>query len=230
MRADEPAFGMCHRTVGTALVIELRGEIDICATYALGPTTDALLSPDIRQTVVDLTAVTFLDPGGLRLLTRIRSRAARRGGLWLVPGHPRIMRVLRLPSLQSAFDLLDALSPALAEGSDHTGSSTDSDTHVSTARSRSLRGTTRMGSESRSTVCLRRHARRGRAMSSSRAADFMAWSSREQGAGSREQGQLAGRTEGWWDRGRGGVRGDLEDVGVAQGGKCGACCVFCGRR
>lgn len=134
MRADEPAFGMCHRTVGAALVIELRGEIDICATHGLGPTTDGLLFPDIRQTVVDLTAVTFLDPGGLRLLTRIRNRAARGGGLWLIPGHPRIMRVFRLPSLQSAFDLLDALPPALAEGSDRTGSSTDADTHVSAAR------------------------------------------------------------------------------------------------
>jgi anti-sigma B factor antagonist len=116
MPADEPTFGLCHRTVGTALVIELRGEIDICATYGLGPTIDALLAPDFGQTVVDLTAVTFLDPGGLRLLTRIRNRAARGGGLWLVPGHPRGMRVLRLPSLQSAFDLLDVLQPALTEG------------------------------------------------------------------------------------------------------------------
>ncbi|MFI9720833.1 STAS domain-containing protein [Streptomyces sp. NPDC052396] len=114
MGGYELAFTMRERVAGGAVMVELRGEIDILADQELGPRLEALAAccPDL---VVDLSAVTFLDASGLRLLLRTRNQLARRGGrLRVVPGGPRVSRVIRIAGLRTAFEWLEGTPMAEA--------------------------------------------------------------------------------------------------------------------
>ncbi|WP_327351521.1 STAS domain-containing protein [Streptomyces sp. NBC_01304] len=117
MSADEPAYAMYAQVVGPTTVLELHGEMDIQAAVALAPHAAELMVRRCPEVVVDLTAVTFLDPAGLRLLSGIRSRVAERGGtLWVVRGGPSVMKVIQLARLEAAFTFVDRYPAALADG------------------------------------------------------------------------------------------------------------------
>ncbi|MDG4864474.1 STAS domain-containing protein [Streptomyces sp. T-3] len=117
MSTDELAYAMCEQVVGPATILELHGEIDIQAAVELAPKVTELIALRRPEVVVDLTAVTFLDPGGLRLLAGVRTRVAERGGtLWVVRGAAPVMKVIRLARLETAFAFLDGRPPALADG------------------------------------------------------------------------------------------------------------------
>ncbi|MFE9370320.1 STAS domain-containing protein [Streptomyces sp. NPDC006711] len=119
MGADELAFWLRARTVGSTIIIELHGELDMLAHRELGPRIRTLVCRGDADVVVDLTAVTFLDAGGIRLLLAIRDQVARRDGvLRLIRGTPRISCILRIVRLDAAFTMLDALPHALAEDAD----------------------------------------------------------------------------------------------------------------
>ncbi|GAA3491996.1 STAS domain-containing protein [Streptomyces cremeus] len=84
------------RRAGDALVLALRGELDLYAGLRVGPLTDRALRGHPRRVVVDLTRVTFLDCGGLSLLLRMRGQVTRRGGEFAVHcPEPRLLRILR---------------------------------------------------------------------------------------------------------------------------------------
>ncbi len=114
MSTDESGFDMREHITRTGtektVVIELRGEIDILASLTLTPRADRLVAERAFDVVVDLRAVTFLDGGGLRFLDRIQERAvARGGGLRIVRGTARVMRVFRLACAERDFTFLDGL-------------------------------------------------------------------------------------------------------------------------
>ncbi|MEU9096719.1 STAS domain-containing protein [Streptomyces sp. NPDC048361] len=76
-----------------------------------------MIDREAPEVVVDLRPVTFLDPGGLRLLAAVQDVVAARGGtLRLVRGAPGVMRLFRFAGLESAFVLLDRIPPGLADG------------------------------------------------------------------------------------------------------------------
>lgn len=107
MGGYELAFTMRERVAGGAVMVELRGEIDILADQELAPRLEALAGIHL-DLVVDLRGVTFLDASGLRLLLRARDRAARCGGrLRVVRGGPRVSKVIRIAGLGTAFTWLD---------------------------------------------------------------------------------------------------------------------------
>ncbi|MFG2718808.1 STAS domain-containing protein [Streptomyces sp. NPDC048416] len=119
MRANASGFGLWDRVVAASTVLELFGEIDIEAGLALGPAVEQLIDRDAPDVVVDLRPVTFLDPGGLRLLIAVQDGVTARGGtLRVVRGAPGVMRLFRFAGLESAFVLLDRIPSALADG-DH---------------------------------------------------------------------------------------------------------------
>ncbi|MEU4348344.1 STAS domain-containing protein [Streptomyces sp. NPDC023838] len=117
--ADELAFGLRTRTMGSTFIIELYGELDMLAHQELGPRVRALACPAAHDVIMDLRAVTFLDAGGIRLLLAVREHVALQGGeLRLVRGIPRVWKVLRIVRVDRAFTVLDALPPALLGGCD----------------------------------------------------------------------------------------------------------------
>ncbi|MFF1477250.1 STAS domain-containing protein [Streptomyces sp. NPDC058301] len=112
--ADELAFGLRTRTMGSTFIIELHGELDMLAYQELSPRVRALACPAAHDVIMDLRAVTFLDAGGIRLLLAVREHVALQGGeLRLVRGIPRVWKVLRIVRVDRAFTVLDALPPAL---------------------------------------------------------------------------------------------------------------------
>ncbi len=91
-----------------ALAVVLRGELDVATAPrlddALGDGGEAL-----RDLVVDLRDLTFLDSTGLRSLLRARGLAeAAGGGLVLVPGPPAVQRVFELTGLAEQFTWSEA--------------------------------------------------------------------------------------------------------------------------
>jgi anti-anti-sigma factor len=85
------------------LAVVLRGELDV----ATAPQLDAAVDDrggDVRDLVVDLRELTFLDSTGLRSLLRARSVADTAGGtLVLVPGPPAVQRAFDLTGLTEQF-------------------------------------------------------------------------------------------------------------------------------
>lgn len=119
MRAGTSGFGLWDRAVEAATVLDLYGEIDIEARTALGPTVEKLIDREAPQVVVDLRPVTFLDPGGLRLLSAVQDGVTARGGtLRVVRGAPGVMRLFHFAGLEFAFVLRDRLPPGLSDA-DH---------------------------------------------------------------------------------------------------------------
>lgn len=82
--------------------IELRGELDAYSA----PTADAALAelPSGRDGIVDMSAVTFVDSAGLRVLVHHSSRLRDGGGRLHLRGvNDGLRRLIDLTGLQAAF-------------------------------------------------------------------------------------------------------------------------------
>ncbi|MER7177775.1 STAS domain-containing protein [Streptomyces mesophilus] len=118
MCAAESTFALYEHRAGTTTVIRLCGEIDIHAALVLGPRAEQLTG-ELPDVLVDLSAVTFLDVGGLRLLARMRDRAQDRGlELRFVRGTAQVMRVFRMTRQDSSYTFVDRLPPGQGEDED----------------------------------------------------------------------------------------------------------------
>ena len=88
------------RTVADCVVVELLGEVDILTFHRLAPLLDSLAAGPYRALVVDLTATTFFDCSGLRLLERAARRARQRDGrVTVVSRHRLTLRLIELGGL-----------------------------------------------------------------------------------------------------------------------------------
>jgi|SRR5215469_4858269 len=102
------------RHLGDVMVVHCEGRIvyrDEAA--ALGRViTEAL--KNTREVVVDLEGVHRIDSAGLGELARIRNAAQMSGGKLKLAGlNPRLMQLLRLTNLSSAFEIHESLMDAL---------------------------------------------------------------------------------------------------------------------
>ncbi|MEU1779380.1 STAS domain-containing protein [Streptomyces abikoensis] len=114
MGVYELAFTMRERVAGGAVVMELVGEIDILAEQTLGPRMEGVASRCRGELVLDLRAVTFLDASGVRLLLRVRARAARCGArLRVVRGGAMVSKVVRIAGVEAAFVWLEEFPPTV---------------------------------------------------------------------------------------------------------------------
>jgi len=96
-------------------VLSVAGEIDHDSRDILGDAADAAFQAGRRRLVVDLSAVTFCDSGGLSLLVDLHKRAAALGGeLRLAGVQPPVTTVL----LATNLDRFLRLHPTVAEAVD----------------------------------------------------------------------------------------------------------------
>jgi anti-anti-sigma factor len=99
-----------------ALVLEIAGELDLYAALRHGPRIDRALVSRPARTVVDLRRVTFLDCGGLALLTRVRRQVTGWGGEFTVycPNR-RALRILRYVEVGPPLSFVEELpEPSLS--------------------------------------------------------------------------------------------------------------------
>ncbi|MFB7292473.1 STAS domain-containing protein [Actinacidiphila glaucinigra] len=111
---DEHDFGVRQWTVGGTTVVELTGELDLCAGVLAAARLDAVTAGARPDVVVDLRGVSFMDCSGLSVLIRARKRTLDRGGRFGVVGDsPCVLRLLRLTRTIRVFTVHDDLASAL---------------------------------------------------------------------------------------------------------------------
>lgn len=100
---------------GGAVVVELRGEVDLLAYQRMAPLLDPITGGSATTVVIDLTRTTFFDCSGLALLVRAHRRTTARGArLSVVCTHRLTLRVLRLTGLTPTLSPVSTLEEALA--------------------------------------------------------------------------------------------------------------------
>ncbi|WP_091646404.1 STAS domain-containing protein [Micromonospora pallida] len=95
------------------VVLTPSGELDMSTVGSLeAALTAALNRPDLRECLVDLAEVSFLDSTGLRALIEGFSLARERGrSLRVANPQPAVERVLRITSVGPLLGLPDATTP-----------------------------------------------------------------------------------------------------------------------
>lgn len=79
---------------GEVVRITLAGELDVATTPEVEP---VLRAKGVRQRLLDLRDLTFMDSSGLRLILSAHAAARRDGGiLEIVPGPPCVQRVFQI--------------------------------------------------------------------------------------------------------------------------------------
>lgn len=95
---SSPTLSVSIRTTGHRMTVSLAGEFDIASAPMVKATLHGLELKPVRQLVVDLRRVTFIDSVAVRVL-RATDRYAREQGLdvRIVPGDAvaRMLRILR---------------------------------------------------------------------------------------------------------------------------------------
>lgn len=107
----EPHALRSVRRDGATALLELEGEIDLPATLRLEVDVDELLEDGVRDVVLDLSAVTFIDSTGLSFLLQVRRRCLTLEGSMTLPAvSPAVFRLLRIVGLHRLL-----LSPEVLE-------------------------------------------------------------------------------------------------------------------
>ena len=85
-----------------ATVITLRGELDICSAAALEACFGELDFAPVRELVLDLTLLDFIDVAGVRTVLALeaacRSSATQ---LTIIPGRPVVHRIFQLTDAEA---------------------------------------------------------------------------------------------------------------------------------
>ena len=99
MQLDIHTVALHDRTV-----VRLEGELDAYTAPRLVACFDDLLAEGVTDLVVDLGRVSFIDSTGLGVLVNAYNAAAERDGtVELVASDPRVVRVLKMTSLDQIF-------------------------------------------------------------------------------------------------------------------------------
>ncbi|MFT4048485.1 MAG: STAS domain-containing protein [Solirubrobacterales bacterium] len=107
----EGQFEVSASTAPGVATFTLRGELDIATADQLTAELDALESAAGSRRVIDLSAVSFMDSTGLRVL--IAANRAAEGGeyeLIVVTGDSPARRVLELTRMDEHMSVVDALA------------------------------------------------------------------------------------------------------------------------
>ncbi len=122
------------RTVADRTVLEVGGEIDVYTAPRLRERLVELVGDGVRQIVVDMERVEFLDSTGLGVLVGGLKRVRAQGGhLVLVCSQERILKIFRITGLERVFDIHPSVEEAVAapvvmpDGTD--AGISDDDTH-----------------------------------------------------------------------------------------------------
>jgi len=92
-------------------IVVVEGEVDLAVAPSLREDLEALLAAGHSTLYVDLLGATFLDSTALGVLVTIREQCLGAGGeLHLIVSEPRILKVLQITGLASAFPIHDSRS------------------------------------------------------------------------------------------------------------------------
>ena len=103
------AFSFAEERREGVAELALSGDLDMSATFRLEPALDRVFDDgDVRELVLDLDGVTFVDSAGLGLMlaTHERSRAARTR-MAIVRARPEVQRVFELTGVEGVLPLDD---------------------------------------------------------------------------------------------------------------------------
>jgi anti-sigma B factor antagonist len=93
-------FSIDENAHGGAVELDLAGDLDMNATFALEPVLDRVLADAPRALVLDLGDVPFVDSSGLGLLIATHERATRADVDMAIKGAgPEIQRVIHIAGL-----------------------------------------------------------------------------------------------------------------------------------
>lgn len=97
-----------------AVVIAVRGEVDLCTSPLLQDSLVAHLRPPSSALVIDLSDVGFFGAAGLTVLTNARDAAMAAGIKLCVVAHSRpVLRPLTITGLDRVFDIHPDLTQAM---------------------------------------------------------------------------------------------------------------------
>lgn len=113
-----------NRAVGTRMVVDVGGEIDVYTAPKLRERLVELINAGHYHLIVDLEAVDFLDSTGLGVLVGALKRVrAQDGSMRLVCTQERLLKIFRITGLAKVFPIYKSVSDAssAAEPSDTAG-------------------------------------------------------------------------------------------------------------
>lgn len=103
------------------LVVPLPAEIDAANAGTVAARLAEALRRGADMVLADMSATTFCDTAGLRVLIRAGRQAAANGtGLWLLSPSPAILRVMKVHGVGGALPVCPRLEEALAAASRRT--------------------------------------------------------------------------------------------------------------
>jgi anti-anti-sigma factor len=105
-RPSLPRFSVDVEPRDAGVAVRLAGDLDMAATFRLEPEIDRAVDRDgVRQLVLDLGEVGFIDSAGLGALLSIRERTRSLGiEMRLANVSPPARRLLELSGTETAFD------------------------------------------------------------------------------------------------------------------------------
>lgn len=100
---------------GESLIVALCGELDIATAPQFATRFDEFISGDLRQIVIDVSELTFVDVAGLRALSRLRTQAEQRLVAVRLSGvSPQVRRLMRITGPARDFPSSDRTAEAAA--------------------------------------------------------------------------------------------------------------------
>lgn len=108
---------LATETRGLAAIVRLGGILDLYGAPDLDREVDRLLRRGkVREILLDLRGIEFMDSLGLRSLVRAHRTALRADvPLWVVRGGPGVNQVLRMTGVDVTLPLIDELPRRLQE-------------------------------------------------------------------------------------------------------------------
>src|SRR5215208_4999258 len=111
-----PEFAVSAEPAGSAYVVTPARELDLGTVDELHATI-AARPPECHRLVLDLSALTFFDTSGMRLVVETLQDARRSGiSLALVRGTEDVQRLFALAGMHDRLPFVDDLDEALARG------------------------------------------------------------------------------------------------------------------
>ena len=101
-------FRLEVRSQGRAIVIAVRGELDLASSPALQEELDRVSASDAEMLIIDLRELDFMDSTGLSVLVRAHQRAEEQGRrLAMVKGPQQVQRLLSLTGVSDRLTVVD---------------------------------------------------------------------------------------------------------------------------
>jgi len=99
-------------TAGGHPIVRASGEIDLASAPVLRAAMDTVIGDGVRQIIVDLQDVTFIDSTGLNLLIAVLKQLGP-GSISVVTARPQVCRVLAISGIDTLIPIFDSVATAV---------------------------------------------------------------------------------------------------------------------